>query len=65
MKYKSFQRFKQTGKDSNQQESEPSITSEPRTPNEIIEQNYNAVKNEIKEELLNQIYKCSPAFLKN
>ncbi|MEC1108542.1 restriction endonuclease [Bacillus velezensis] len=62
MKYKSFQRFKQTGKDSNQQESEPSITSEPRTPNEIIEQNYNAVKNEIKEELLNQIYKCSPAF---
>lgn len=62
MKYKSFQRFKQTGKDSNQQESEPSITSEPRTPNEIIEHNYNAVKNEIKEELLNQIYKCSPVF---
>ncbi|OAZ58826.1 Mrr restriction system protein [Bacillus siamensis] len=62
MKYKSFQRFKQTGKDSNQQESEPSITLETRTPNEIIEQNYNAVKNEIKEELLNQIYKCSPAF---
>ncbi|WP_330942436.1 MULTISPECIES: restriction endonuclease [Bacillus amyloliquefaciens group] len=62
MKYKSFQRFKQTGKDSNQQESEPAVTSEPRTPNEIIEHNYNAVKNEIKEELLNQIYKCSPDF---
>ncbi|ASS73227.1 restriction endonuclease [Bacillus atrophaeus] len=62
MKYKSFQTFKQVNKDNNQPKSELSIPSETRTPNEILEQNYNTVKDEIKEELLEQIFNCSPAF---